>query len=100
MTKRNDLESEFFNREQTASKHRHDLDVQRKQKKEHDEDLKALHHMKCSKCGHDLETVRMSYIDIDRCTSCGSVVLAPEDVDRFVAEESSILKTLIDFFKS
>lgn len=94
-----DLEAEYFSRENAASKHRLDEQEKRKHKKDEDEKLKALHHMKCPKCGHDLLTRRMSYIDVEQCSSCGVLVLAPEDIDKFIAEEKSILKTFIDFFK-
>ncbi len=100
MKKGKDLEADYFTRENLASKHIIDEQERRKHLKAHDEELKALHYMKCPKCGHDLETKRMSYIDIDQCSSCGVLVLKPEDVDRFVAEEKSILKAFIDFFKS
>jgi uncharacterized protein len=100
MKKGKDFETEYFIRENTASKHRMTEEERRQNKKTHDEELRLLHHMKCPKCGHDLQNKRMSYIDIDQCTSCGVLVLKPEDVERFVAEEKSILKTFIDFFKS
>lgn len=99
MKKGTNLEDDYFMRESQASKHKLASEQKRAMKKAHDEELQALHFMKCSRCGHDLETKRMSYIDIDQCTSCGSLVLAPQDVDRFIAEEKSILKALIDFFK-
>ena len=100
MKKGKDFETEYFIRENTASKHRISEEQRRQNKKTHDEERRLLHHMKCPKCGHDLHTKRMSYIDVDQCTSCGVLVLKPEDVERFVAEEQSILKTFIDFFKS
>ena len=99
MKKGKDFEADYFNRENLASKHRIDEQEKRLKKKEEDEELKALHYMKCPKCGHDLATKRLSYIDIDQCSSCGVLVLKPEDVDRFIAEERSILKAFIDFFK-
>lgn len=99
MKKGKDLEADYFIREELASKHKLEQENMRRRKKAENDELKALHFMKCSKCGHDLETRRMSYIDIDQCTSCGALVLAPQDVERFIAEEKSILKGLIDFFK-
>lgn len=99
MKKGKDLEAEYFNQENAASKHRLIEQEKRKSLKAQDEQLKALHFMKCPKCGHDLNTKRMSYIDVDQCSSCGVLVLAPEDIDKFIAEEKSILKTFIDFFK-
>lgn len=100
MKKGKDLEADYFIRENTASKYRISEEQKRQHKKAEDEQLKALHYMKCPKCGHDLITKRMSYIDVDQCSSCGVLVLKPEDIDGFIAEEKSILKTFIDFFKS
>ena len=99
MKKGKNLEGEYFVQEDSLSKHRISEEEKKKRKKEEDEELKALHFMKCPKCGHDLETKRMSYIDIDQCTSCGAIVLESGNVDRFITEERSILKKLIDFFK-
>lgn len=100
MKKGKDLEADYFIRENNASKYKLNEDQKREQQKRDDEKLKALHYMKCPKCGHDLATKRMTFIDIDQCSSCGVIVLKPEDVDSFIAEEKSILKTFIDFFKS
>lgn len=100
MKKGKDLETDYFIREEGIKKHKLSEDRRREQEKLHDEDIKALHFMKCPKCGNDLHTRRMSYIDIDQCSSCGVLVIKPEDVEKFVAEEKSILKSFIDFFKS
>jgi ribosomal protein L32 len=99
MKKGKDFETDYFLREDLNSKHKLEHDQKKKEEKEHDEKLKALHYMKCPKCGHDLETKRISYIDVDQCSSCGVLVLEAENVERFIAEEKSILKSLIDFFK-
>jgi ribosomal protein L37AE/L43A len=100
MKKGKDLEADYFMREESVSKHKLEEERRRQHKKAEDEELRALHHMKCPKCGHDLITKRLSYIDIDQCSSCGVLVLHPDDIDRFVAEEKSVLKSFIDFFKS
>ena len=34
------------------------------------ERLKALHYLKCPKCGHDLKPEKFEEIEIDRCTFC------------------------------
>jgi ribosomal protein L32 len=100
MKKGKDLEADYFNRENAASTHRVNETLRREHKKEQDEELRALHYMKCPKCGHDLMTKRMTYIDVEQCSSCGVLVLRPDDIDRFIAEEKSLLKSFIDFFKS
>jgi uncharacterized protein len=99
MKKGKDFETDYFMREEAAFKHKLSEENRRQQKKDHDEELKILHFMKCPKCGHDLVNKRMTYIDIDQCSSCGILVLKPEDIDRFIDEERSVLKPFIDFFK-
>lgn len=100
MKKGKDLEADYFIREDNASRHRMHEEQRRLHKKAHDEELKALHHMKCPKCGHDLVRKRLTYIDVDQCSSCGVLVLEPGDIDSFIAEEKSVLKAFIDFFRS
>ncbi len=100
MTKGKDLEADYFAREENSAKHNRDEERRRQHKKAEDEELRALHHMKCPKCGHDLITKRLGYIDIDQCSSCGVLVLEPGDINRFIAEEKSVLKPFIDFFQS
>ncbi|USN49980.1 MAG: zf-TFIIB domain-containing protein [Myxococcales bacterium] len=99
MKKSKNLEEEYFVNESASSRHKLQHEKIKKNKKAHDEELKALHYMKCPKCGHDLETKRISYVDVDQCSSCGVIVLEPDNVERFIAEERSVLKSLIDFFK-
>lgn len=100
MKKGKDFEADYFHRESAASKHRISTEQEREQKKAAEEERKALHYMKCPKCGHDLVTKRMTFIDVEQCPSCGVVVLEPENIDRFIAEEKSVLKAFIEFFKS
>lgn len=99
MKKIKDLEADYFIKENADNIHRIQEEEKRQHQEEIDEEQRALHSMKCPKCGHDMMKKRMSYIDVDQCTSCGALVLMPGDIDRFITEEKSILKTFIDFFK-
>jgi len=100
MTKGKDLEKEYFFHENAASKHK--AEIERQRQKDYDDDLKLkqLHYMKCPKCGHDLKTKRLTYIDIDQCSSCGVFVIEAQNIDKFIAEEKSLLKSLINLFKT
>jgi len=54
------------------------------------ERLKALHYMKCPKCGHDLKVENLQGIEIDRCTFCeGFFVDAGELEQLFLKKEQS-----------
>lgn len=52
--------------------------------------LKALHYLKCPKCGHDLKPELLQGIEIDRCTFCeGFFVDAGELEQLFLMKEQS-----------
>jgi hypothetical protein len=52
--------------------------------------LKALHFLKCPKCGHDLKPEPLQGIEIDRCTFCeGFFVDAGELEQLFLTREQS-----------
>jgi uncharacterized protein len=48
---------------------------------EHRRKLKALHHMKCPKCGHDMKTETLEGIEIDRCTFCEGFFLDQGEIE-------------------
>lgn len=93
------FEADYFLKEDLENKHR--LLEEEKQKKQQAEEakLKNLHYMKCPLCGHDLSEKRFGYIDIIHCQNCDTLVLAKNDVEKFLTEEKSILKSLVDFLK-
>ena len=75
-----------------ARKAREARDAERKagQDKSERERLKALHYLKCPKCGHDLKPQQLSGIEIDRCTFCeGFFVDAGELEQLFLMREQS-----------
>ncbi len=39
------------------------------------ETLRALHFMKCPKCGHDLKEEKLEGVTVDRCTFCEGLYL-------------------------
>ena len=61
--------------------------------------LKALHFMKCPKCGHDLKEESISGVNVDRCTFCEGLYLDAGEMEAlFLKREEdrkSLLKRLI-----
>lgn len=49
--------------------------------------LKALHHMRCPKCGMELAEIAFRQIRIDRCTSCSGVWLDAGELEAVTDEE-------------
>lgn len=52
------------------------------EKAEERERTKALHFMKCPKCGHDLRAEPLDGIEIDRCTFCEGFFLDAGEVEQ------------------
>lgn len=50
---------------------------------------KDLHFNKCGKCGSDMATEMFRGIEIERCHSCGAVLLDPGELEDLAGEDQS-----------
>jgi hypothetical protein len=61
--------------------------------------LRALHHLKCPKCGHDLKEQKVDGVTVDRCTFCEGVYLDAGELEllftRKMDERKGFLRKLI-----
>jgi predicted Zn-ribbon and HTH transcriptional regulator len=57
--------------------------------------LKALHWMRCPKCGHALTTERYGSVAVDRCPDCRGVWLDMTTFKSVVAPESDLLRSCL-----
>ncbi len=57
--------------------------------------VKALHWMRCPKCGQALTTERHSGVDIDVCPDCGESCLEPAALEAIVAPENEFLRSCL-----
>ncbi len=69
------------------------------QSKEEREQLKALHYMKCPKCGMDLVELDFKGMLIDECPTCKGMWLDAGEFDSLVKIEKSSLERLFSVFK-
>lgn len=94
------LEREFFVKEEAEKKHRlHEAQAQERHAKTREE-RKALHYMKCPKCGDDLKTIRMTFVDVEECPNCGALVLDKGELEKIKNAESGLIKSLVDVFQN
>lgn len=65
------------------------------------EKRKQEHWMKCSKCGWDLETIRYRDVEVEKCLSCGAIVLDDGELEKLAgsASESSWLGDFFTLFR-
>lgn len=64
-------------------------------------ELKALHYMRCPKCGMELKEIVFRDIHIDECFSCGGVWLDCGELEQIVAKDTeNVLLKISGLFKS
>ena len=57
--------------------------------------LKALHWMRCPKCGHELKTEYYGTVEIDVCRSCRGAWLDSLALEAIVAAENDFLRSCL-----
>ena len=64
-------------------------------------EIQAACHMKCPKCGGELQEVVFHGIKIDRCTSCDGVWLDEGELEKLAgSDDANIIADILDFFKA
>lgn len=74
------VEEYFYRKDQELiRKLREKADAERKRKET--EHRKAMHWMKCPKCGSSMQEVELYHIKVDRCTECHGIYLDKEELE-------------------
>lgn len=93
-------EDEFFAREDAEKKRKLALAVKQETAAAERERLRALHHMRCPKCGLGLQEVAFRGVDADVCFSCGGVFLDRGEIDRIARpEQKGIMAGLLGLLR-
>jgi ribosomal protein L37AE/L43A len=96
-------EEEYFAREEIEKKRKLALQQAEEMAVKQREELKQLHHMKCPKCGMDLQTLTKGKVEIDTCFNCQGVWLDAGELDQVLAQgsESSgkVMGAVLNLFK-
>lgn len=93
-------EDEFFAREDAEKKRKLALAVKEETAVAERERLRALHHMRCPKCGLGLQEVAFRGVDADLCFSCGGVFLDRGEIDRIASpEQKGIMAGLLGLLR-
>jgi hypothetical protein len=94
-------EEEYFAKEEAAQRHRLAVEKARQLEAEERAQLKALHYMKCPKCGFDLESIKFKGLGIDKCFHCNGTWLDAGELEMLAGREEShsLLQQIISLFK-
>jgi predicted RNA-binding Zn-ribbon protein involved in translation (DUF1610 family) len=94
-------EDEYFAREEALKLQRLHKEKMKDSTEAEREARKQAHWMKCPKCGWDLETLRYRDVEVEKCLSCGVMVLDDGELEKLggAAEESSWLGDFFTLFR-
>lgn len=82
-----DPEEEYFARQEMERRKREQAERAARMADEEREQLKALHWMKCPKCGMDMANFEFRGITLDRCGSCGGVYFDAGELEELLGQK-------------
>lgn len=98
--KPSDSEEEYFARREAELKRKLAEERQAKILQEERERERALHFMKCPKCGMQLEEIAFGDVNIDKCFHCEGLWLDKGELERVQAKGSGFLGRLLNVFRA
>lgn len=92
-------EEEYFAREEAELRHKLAVETGRKVEVAERERLQKLHHMKCPKCGYDLEAIRFREVSIEKCFHCNGTWLDAGELETLAGSDDNLLHRIAAVFK-
>jgi hypothetical protein len=94
------LEEEYFVREDAEKKRKLALLVKKETEAAELVRLKALHFMRCPKCGLGLQEVKYQGIDVVVCFACNGIFLDRSELERIVLHPPhGLVDAILNWFK-
>ena len=93
-------EDEYFARADIESRRALALETNHKLEEAERERLQALHHMKCPKCGYDLEHIDFRGVGIDKCFHCNGTFLEAGELELLAGHaDETLVHKIASVFK-
>lgn len=97
-------EDDYFAREEIEAKRKLAIQQAQQTALEQREALKQLHHMKCPKCGMDLQTVKQGNVELDSCFNCHGVWLDAGELEQLLKQHGHegsqrVMGSILNLFK-
>ena len=93
-------EDEYFVREDAEKKRKIALQLKKQTQADEQQRLKALHWMRCPKCGMQLQEVRLRGADVDVCFACNGVFLDQGELEHLQKpEHKGVMAAILNWFK-
>jgi hypothetical protein len=98
--KPSDAEEEYFARQELELRKKIAAEHQAKMQAEERERERALHFMKCPKCGMELQELSLGGVHVDKCCNCGGLWLDKGEMEAIQAKEPGFMNRLLGVFRS
>ena len=92
-------EEEYFARLETERRRKAAEERDKQIIAEEREQARALHFMKCPKCGMQLEEIAFSDVRIDKCFNCEGLWLDRGELDLLKTKGTGVIATLFNIFR-
>ena len=92
-------ESEYFARQEAQRSREVAAQRQAQLLDEEREREKALHFMKCPKCGMQLEEIAVGIVHVDKCSGCEGIWLDKGELEVIQKGEGGFMEQLLSMFR-
>ena len=92
-------EEEYFTRQEADRRRKLASERQAKLLAEDRERARALHFMKCPKCGMQLEEIAFGDVRVDKCFSCEGLWLDNGELDVIRQKEGGFIGKMLNVFR-
>lgn len=92
-------EEEYFARQQIELKRKLAAERQARIEAEERDAARALHFMKCPKCGMQLEEISLGDVRVDKCFHCQGLWLDAGELERITTKEPGFMGRLRHAFR-
>ncbi len=100
LEKRSKAEDEYFARQQLELRKKWARERAEEMASGQAEQLKALHFMKCPKCGMDLHTIELHHVRVDQCASCLGIWLDRGEIEQMLQpEREGLFERIMSVFR-
>lgn len=94
-----DLEEDYFARQDREKIEKLKAKATAEHVGQEAEALKALHYLRCGKCGTKMGTQTFKGVEIEICPACGAVLLDAGELETLAGkDESGVFGTIADLF--
>jgi len=98
--KPSDNEEEYFARLEMERRKKVAEQRQAEMAAEEREKQRALHFMRCPKCGMQLEEIAFAGVQLDKCFHCEGMWLDKGEIERLQTKEAGFMGRLLGVFRS